>query len=144
MGAAPRDSLKFAAPGKLPPGTILRGIQAHNTGLRIGLTSPLILPCTGRIGASFRLLSLGNRMAAHSRAFARASMELASCEFTDGSDAIAAFRRLGIEAPTGRGGKMTTPIHCLNGNGLGIEFIPPAEPAAAPTARKRTKAKAKV
>jgi len=146
MGAAPAESLKFAPPAELPPGTILMGLQAHNTGLRISLTSPLIIPCSGRIGASFRILSLGNHMATHSRAFARAATELASTNFTDGADAIRAFERLGICAPTGRAGKLSTPTHCLNGNGLGIEFIPPETPAETPAPaakpRRRTKAKA--
>ena len=149
MGAAPAESLKFAPPAELPPGTILMGLQAHNTGLRISLTSPLIIPCSGRIGASFRILSLGNHMATHSRAFARAATELASTNFTDGADAIRAFERLGICAPTGRARKLSTPIHCLNGNGLGIEYMPPETPAETPAPapaakkpRRRTKAKA--
>ena len=149
MGAAPANSLKFAPPGELPPGTILTGLQAHNMGLRISLTSPLIIPCSGRIGASFRILSLGNHMATHSRAFARAATELASASFTDGNDAIRAFEMLGICAPTGRARKLSTPIHCLNGNGLGIEYMPPETPAETPAPasaakkpRRRTKAKA--
>ena len=117
MGKAREDSLKFSEPASLSAGSILEGIGGGNNGMRLVLKSTLAVPCSGRIGCDFQIVSFGDAGGgSHAAALRRAAKELSGTIFKGGNDFIATLLRLGITAPTGRGKKLVPPTHVVNGN----------------------------